>query len=272
MNKKLKRLNVELAETVTTIEEQKNALSKNLDCSVQLCLTTIETFYPILGSQARRAREICQTMCADMDLTAEEKRTLEIAALLHDIGLVGVPRKLIKRWQESPDTIDQAQRRLVEHHSVLGQELTSFAADLELVGATIRGHHERFDGTGFPDGLARDKIPRLARLLAVVVHFVESGTNDLEAIASVKLGSGTLFDPEAVRAFQRSLPKAPVSRKQREVLLVELLPGMVIANGIYTANGVLLIPNGQLLSRAFIDKLHNHDSISPIRQSLMIFC
>jgi response regulator RpfG family c-di-GMP phosphodiesterase len=272
MNRKLKLLNSEMARHVAQVEEQKEALSRNLDQSVQLCLTTIQMFYPLLGSQARRAYEICKTMAGDLDLTPDETRTLGIAALLHDIGLVGVPRKLIRRWQQAPDSLDIAERRLIEHHPVLGQELTSFADDLELVGATIRGHHERFDGNGFPDGLSSNRIPWLARLLSVVVHFVESGQSDKEAIASIKLGSGVAFDPEAVRAVMRSLPRAAMSRKQREVLLAELEPGMMIANGIHTANGVLLIPEGQLLSRAFIDKLENHNSISPIRQSLMIFC
>lgn len=272
MNKKLKKLNVELEGHVNKVEEQKDALARNLDQSVQLSLTTIQMFYPLLGGQARRAREICRAMAEDLSLSSEEARTLDVAAQLHDIGLVGVPRKLIRRWQEEPDSLDTAERRLIEHHPILGQELTSFADDLELVGATIRGHHERFDGTGFPDGLSQNRIPWLARLLAVVVAFVESGKSDGEAIAGIKLGSGTTFDPEAVRAVLRSLPKAVVSRKQREVLLAELEPGMMMANGIHTANGVLLIPEGQLLSQAFIDKLNNHNSISPIRQSLMIFC
>lgn len=272
MNGKLKKLNGQMQEHVAQVEEQKAALARNLDQSVQLCLTTIQMFYPLLGSQARRSHEICKTMAADLGLSAEETRTLGIAALLHDIGLVGVPRKLIRRWQENPDVLDTAERRLIEHHPILGQELTSFADDLELVGATIRGHHERFDGNGFPDGLSSTKIPWLARLLAVVVHFVDSGKNDKEAIASIKLGSGTMFDPEAVRAILRSLPRAAMSRKQREVLLAELQPGMIMANGIHTANGVLLIPEGQLLSQPFIEKLQNHNSISPIRQSLMIYC
>jgi len=272
MNKKLKQLNQQLEQHIAQVEEQKAALARNLDQSVQLCLTTIQMFYPLLGSQARRAHEICRTMAADLKLSSEETRTLEVAALLHDIGLVGVPRKLIRRWQQDPEHLDVAERRLIEHHPVLGQELTSFADDLELVGATIRGHHERFDGNGFPDGLSRDKIPWLARLLAVVVAFVEGGRTDKESIAAIKLGSGTAFDPEAVRAVLRSLPKASIPRKQREVLLAELEPGMVMANGIHTANGVLLIPEGQLLSQAFIEKLQNHNRISPIRQSLMIYC
>ena len=59
---------------------------------------------------------------------------------------------------------------------------------------------------------------------------------------------------------------------RREVLLSELTPGMVLAQGIYTENGVLLIPDGQRLTSAYIDKLLNYNRITPIAQSLLVYC
>ncbi|MCL5097843.1 MAG: two-component system response regulator, partial [Candidatus Omnitrophica bacterium] len=84
--------------------------------------------------------------------------------------------------------------------------------------------------------------------------------------------SGIAFDPDAVRAFLRSLPQAMVTRRQQEVLLCELRPGMVLAKEIYTANGMLLIPEGQVLNDLFIDKLRNHNRLIPITQSLLVYC
>jgi response regulator RpfG family c-di-GMP phosphodiesterase len=197
---------------------------------------------------------------------------LEISAWLHDIGLVGVPRHLIKRWDTEPDQLNEAELALIQQHPVLGQELAGFVHHLEAVGITIRAHHERFDGAGFPDRLAGEAIPWLARLLAVAVAYAESYQPSETTIETVRRGSGTAFDPEAVRAFLRSLPQAVVSRRQRMVLLSELTPGMVLAKGIYTANGILLMPDGQRLSEPYIDKLRNHNRINPISQSLMVFC
>jgi hypothetical protein len=88
----------------------------------------------------------------------------------------------------------------------------------------------------------------------------------------ISRGSTSDFDPEAVRAFLRSLPKTVVPGKQREVLLSDLRPGMVLAQGIYTATGLLLIPDGQRLTAPYIDKLLNHDRINPISQSLLVDC
>ncbi|MDX1950582.1 MAG: response regulator [Verrucomicrobiota bacterium] len=279
MNEKLTQLNQSLEEQVKRVAEQNqqlarlnDALEQNLNRSVELCLQTMQTFYPTLGSQAKRVYEICKTMAEQLSLPAEQRQTLEIAAWLHDIGLVGVPRHIIRRWQQDKNSLEEAERMLIEHHPILGQELASFAHHLKEVGTTIRSHHERFDGTGYPDKLAGEAIPWLGRLLAVAVHFSESPQDHQVVLDEIKLSSGSAFDPEAVRAFLRALPRASMPRKEREVLLSELRPGMVLAKGIYTANGLLLMPEGQQLSAPYIDKLLNHNRINPINQSLIVYC
>jgi hypothetical protein len=150
--------------------------------------------------------------------------------------------------------------------------LAGFVHRLQSVGSVIRSHHERFDGSGYPDGLKGAAIPWLSRLLAVAVAFAESQLGAKEAAESISQGSGSAFDPEAVRLFQRAAPKAVVPGKQREVMLSELTPGMVLAQGIYSENGVLLIPDGQRLTSTYIDKLLNYNRINPISQSLLVYC
>lgn len=279
MNEKLVQLNRDLEQNVARVAEQNEELSKlnealemNLSRSVELCIQTMQTFYPTLGNQARRAYEVCSSMAEVLNLPVEQRKVLEISAWLHDIGLIGVPRHLIRKWQQEPTELQEAERALIEHHPVLGQELAGFVHHLEGVGAIIRSHHERFDGQGYPDRLSGQSIPWLARLLAVAVSFAESQFEQDEAIQSIRLDSGTAFDPEAVRAFVRGIPRASVPRKEREVMLSELSPGMVLAKGIYTANGLLLIPEGQQLSATYIDKLLNHNRINPINQSLVVYC
>jgi response regulator RpfG family c-di-GMP phosphodiesterase len=279
MNEQLTHINRQLEQQLARVAEQKEelarlteALTTNLAHSVELSVQTMQTFYPTLGNQARRAYEVCRSMSEVLNLTSEQKQQLEIGAWLHDIGLIGVPRHLIRKWQTEPAELDDAERALIEHHPVLGQELACFVHHLGGVGDLIRWHHERFDGLGYPDRLSRDRIPWLARLLAVAVAFAESRFEQEEAIQSIRLASGTAFDPEAVRAFIRAIPKAAVPRKEKEVMLCELTPGMVVAKGIYTSNGLLLISEGQQLNATYIDKLLNHNRINPINQSLVVYC
>jgi response regulator RpfG family c-di-GMP phosphodiesterase len=272
-------MNQQLAAQLTQLDAQNRQLQvlnvtlhKNLDRSVQLCLKTMETFYPLLGQKARRVLAICQAMANSLNLPEDERRVLEIGSRLCDIGLVGVPRELIRKWQDTPEVLTEAERAIVELHPALGQELVAFVADLEAVGPTIRAHHERYDGEGYPDKLSGEQIPWLARLLAVAVAYADHPSNDDVALESIKTGSGKAFDPDAVRAFLRCLPQATVPRSQRSVLISELRPGMVVAQGIYTAFGVLLIPEGQTLAEPHINLVRNHSLISPITQSLLVYC
>lgn len=279
MNLRLNELNHSLEAQVARVAEQNEqllklnqALQTNLERSIQLCLHVMQTFYPTLGTQARRVFELCHAMAETLNLSAEEKQALEISAWLHDIGLVGVPRDVIRRWQQEPKSLNEPEWALIEQHPILGQELVRFVQQLETVGPVIRTHHEKYNGQGYPDKLAGEQIPWLGRLLAVAVSYAENPGEASAAVEAIQLGSGTAFDPEAVRAFLRIHPKTRIPRKERQVLLSELRPGMILAKGIYTANGLLLIPEGQPLSAPSIDKVLNHNRIQPISQSLVVYC
>jgi response regulator RpfG family c-di-GMP phosphodiesterase len=279
MNEQLVELNRSLEQQVQLVAHQNRqladmnvALEHNLVRSMELCVHTMQTFYPLLGNQSRRVFQLCKSIAQVLQLSEEERRVLESSALLHDIGLVGVPRQIIRHWQEDPHTLAQAERALIEQHPILGQELAAFGSGLEKVGEIIRAHHERYDGNGYPDQLVGENIPWLARLLAVAVAFASCRLTDADAIEKVKMDSGSAFDPEAVRAFLRAHLTAVIPRKERQVALTDLRPGMVLAQGIYTHNGMLLVPEGQRLNATFIEKVLNHNRIRPITQSLIVYC
>ena len=279
MNEKLAELNQSLEQQVAREALQNRdlatlnlALKQNLHQSVELCLKTMQTFYPGMGVQARMVFELCKAIADGLELPQDQREVLEISAWLHDIGLVGVPRRLIRLWQKAPEALSAAERATLQQHTILGQELVGFLHPLEGVGAVIRAHHERFDGKGYPDGLAGEEIPWLGRLLAVVANYVENDDEQKDALEMVRRGSGAAFDPEAVRAFCRFRPRAFVPKREREILLSEMSAGMVLAKGIYTANGLLLMPEGQILNEMFIDKLRNHNRVNPIKQSLIVYC
>lgn len=254
------------------LETLNRTLNQNLHRSVELCVKVLQTFYPSLGSHGRRVRLMCEKMAATLQLGAEERLTLDIAAQLHDIGLLGIPRDLIKKFHRFPSSLSEAERTLLRQHPVWGQELVGFIDKLSDVGKLIRSHHERFDGQGYPDQIAGSEIPWLARLLTAAITYVDIGKNEAETLTELKRLAGNALDPEAVRALLRAGPGDFVSRGQREVLLNELTPGMVLARGIYTANGMLLIPEGQKLSDIFISKLLSHHQVNPIKNTLLVYC
>ena len=279
MNEKLVLLNQTLQEQLAReatqlkqLEAANEALAKNLQQSVELCLRTMQTFYPTLGSQARRVFELTKAMAEVLNLNVADKQVLEISAWLHDIGLVGVSRQLIRKWDIDPESLTNAEKVLLEQHPILGQDLAAFVNPLQSVGLVIRAHHEKFDGSGYPDQLSAENIPWLARLLSVACAYAEGSEEPHLLLDRIQQQSGRHYDPKAVSALIKCLPRAEIPRRQRQVTLSKLVPGMVLANGIYTANGLLLIPDGQRLTGTYIDKLRNHNRINPISQNLLVYC
>ncbi len=279
MNEQLVDLNRSLEQQVKLVAQKNQqlaelnaALELNLNRSIEICVHAMQTFYPTLGNQARRVSQLCQSIAQILQLNAEDTRTLKTSAWLYDIGLVGVPRQIIKHWQEQPAKLDAAEKAVIEQHPILGQELAVFGSQLDQVGEIIRAHHECFDGSGYPDQLSGPNIPWLARLLAVAVAYASSPLPDAGAVDAIKAGAGTAFDPEAVRAFLRAQMVAVIPRKERQVMLADLRPGMLLAKGIYTYNGLLLVPEGRELNATNIEKVLNHNRIQPIVQSIVIYC
>jgi response regulator RpfG family c-di-GMP phosphodiesterase len=278
MNEQLVSLNQALESKISAEADQRRRLSEmnqalqlNLHHSVQLCLKVLQSFYPTLGTQARRVFGLCRAMADQLKLSEADRQTLELAAWLHDIGLVGTPRGLIRKWLQHPETLSQSEQAIIEQHPILGEELVDFVANLEQVGRVIRGHHEQFDGRGYPDRLAGKQIPRLSRLLAVAVAYAERQATHLEAVETLTLGSGWRFDPEAVQTLLRALPNASLPRQEREVPLSELRAGMTLAAGVKTPLGMLLVPEGQVLTDAQIEAIQNHHRHQPTAPGFLVY-
>ena len=271
LNEQLEAKLEELGAKKKALDAANAALQTNFDHSLELCYRIINTFYPLLGQHTKQVVEICQRMVESGHFSEEEERVLIASAWLHDIGLVGFERSLLHRFFSTPESLTDDDRKLLQQHSIYGQALATFVDQLTGVGETIRAHHERFDGGGYPDGLAGEMIPRTARCLAVAVHFVECGVPKDSAMQGILRQSGTAFDPEAVRLFLRSIPSSEVPRTMREVLVEELSPGMKLATGIYSPSGLLLMGEGQELNLPTIEKIKNHNLRTSVTQRLLVY-
>jgi HD-GYP domain-containing protein (c-di-GMP phosphodiesterase class II) len=215
--------------------------------------------------------EIADKMAESDRFTDNERRTLRTAAGLCDLGLIGVPREMLRAFRTHPDRLSEQERSMLHNHPIYSQTLATLVDDSVDVGETIRSHHERFDGFGFPDGLTDKSIPWTARCLAVAVGFVESGLDRKEAMDLVLSRSGSVYDPEAVRLFLKVMHLVQLPRQVREVLLDELRPDMILASGIYSPHGLLLIGENQPLDGQMISKIRSHNQMLPISQRLLVY-
>ncbi|RXK52978.1 response regulator [Oleiharenicola lentus] len=267
LEQKLKDLETER----TKLDAANHELSARYDSSLELCRRILTAYDPVLGGQAKTLVEFATKMGENEHFSAEERQALVSAAWMCDLGLIGISRELLRTFRQSPGSLTERERGTLQNHPVYSQTLAALVDPAPAIGAIIRGHHERFDGTGYPDGLVGKNIPWAARCLAVAVGYVESGLPKQAAIDQLLAKSGTHYDPEAVRLFLKVSNLVNLPRSVREILLDELEPGMVLATGIYSPHGLLLIGEGQLLGPATINKIRDHNQIAPISQRLLVY-
>jgi diguanylate cyclase (GGDEF)-like protein len=154
---------------------------------------------------ARRAKQVALAM----GIGAEEACQVELAATLHDIGKIGIPDSILRKpGRLSPDEWD-----LMRAHAAAGADIVLRFPGLDALAPMIRGHHERWDGAGYPDRLPGDSAPLGARIIAVVDAFgamtadrpYRKSAGREAAINEVRRCAGTQFDPRVVEAFERVL-------------------------------------------------------------------
>ena len=132
-------------------------------------------------------------------------RNLEFAALLHDVGKVAVPKSIINK----PGALDQHEWEIVRQHTIEGQRmLDRVGGFMREVGTIVRSHHERWDGSGYPDGLAGDAIPLEARIISccdawnamTTTRSYRAALSHDVAAHELRANAGTQFDPDIVTA------------------------------------------------------------------------
>jgi HD-GYP domain-containing protein (c-di-GMP phosphodiesterase class II) len=160
------------------------------------------------GSHSRHVVDLVVSVADDLRLGVSERRDAEFVALLHDVGKIRIPESIINK----PGPLTAEERTLMETHTVIGEEmLDRVGGMLGHVGHLVRSCHERWDGNGYPDKLAGEDIPRVARIVCACDAFSAMTTDrpyraartTEEALAELELCSGTHFDPLVVAALLR---------------------------------------------------------------------
>jgi len=154
---------------------------------------------------SEQVTEYALALAATLGLSDESQSVLRCAGLLHDLGKIGIPDRILRK----PGRLTAAEYEIVKGHSTLGETIIAALPDVEEIRAAVVSHHERFDGSGYPHGLRGSRIPLLGRILAVADAYsamtsdrpYRSGLTRKEAIAELQSCSGTQFDPEIVEAF-----------------------------------------------------------------------
>jgi HD-GYP domain-containing protein (c-di-GMP phosphodiesterase class II) len=180
-------------------------LERTYVSTIEALANALEAKDEYTSDHARAIAEMSLTVGRELGLQGEELKRLEISALFHDIGKIGVPSEIIRK----PSPLTAEERRIMNMHPEIGEQILAPVPFLQPIRPIIRACHERWDGKGYPDGLSGSDIPLEARIVFVCDAFHAMTTDrpyrdalpESEAIRRMKLSSGTQFDPRAVDAF-----------------------------------------------------------------------
>lgn len=160
---------------------------------------------PFMVGHSQHVANYAELIAGEMGLGEERVRAIRQAGLIHDIGKLGIPEAVLFK----PGKLDAADVAIMATHSANGAALVAETPSLAPFAPVVRHHHERFDGSGYPDGVAGRRIPLEARILAVADSTdamasdrpYRRGLAPSVVIEELKRGAGSQFDPEVVRAF-----------------------------------------------------------------------
>jgi response regulator RpfG family c-di-GMP phosphodiesterase len=256
LNTQLAEANAHLKDTIRTLTAQKNELLEmhdrmklNFEHSLDLVQRIVSVYLPRLGDETLEVVTLCERMTDISNLEKSERDCLLIAARIYNIGLIGMPRDLLEKARNHPSEMEESERNVMRSGVTSAQMLADYVDPTGRTGRIIRACRERWDGEGYPDGLAGEEIPVAARMLSVAVWYVESSLPRDDRLDEILHLDGTAFSFDAVQTFMKATRTVPTSpRNKKKAALSELKPGMMLAEGIYSPSGMLIIPEGQRIT------------------------
>jgi len=272
----IKRQNEELKSINQLLSEKINEIQESILCTIEMLSYILKTKNHKLPTNIEEIDRISLKVSHRLGLSKEETKTLCIAAKLNDLGNIGIDSGILNK----PEKLTLEERKEVEQHPVIGETILSFLKGFETVSRVIRHHHENYDGSGYPDGLYRDDIPVIARIIhlldvydALISHRPYRPAMEYLDVKKILLaGKGKKYDPEILDIFIEVLEGREEESGSDiiEIAVNELKEGMVLASDIKTERGLLLIPRGEVIQRSHISKIENFQKTDSVATKISI--
>jgi ribonuclease P protein subunit RPR2 len=203
--RQLERYAADLRETFKEERARSLELRRSYMATVRALSNAVERRDAYTGKHAERVAAYALEIARALGISLSENAEIEFGFLLHDIGKVAIPDAILYK----PGTLSDKERALMEQHPVIGAQIVSAIEFLGAAAEVVRSHHERWDGTGYPDGLAGERIPLAARVFSVA-DVLDALTTErpyrpassFKAAREMITGeAGRQFDPQVVQAF-----------------------------------------------------------------------
>ena len=208
-----RRRSEQLEETLVSLRDAHSEIESAYTHTIQALALALEAKDSYTAGHSRRVSRFAYLLARRLGLSHEKCEDIRGGALMHDIGKIGVPERVLLK----PERLSEEEVQLIQMHPVIGAQILEPVRSLRRYVPALRHHHERWDGKGYPDGLSGEAIPIEARITLIADTF-DAITSDrpyrpckpLElAIDQFTRFAGTQFDPECVRVFLEILREEP---------------------------------------------------------------
>lgn len=183
---------------------------------IDTMMSTIEAKDTYTRGHSERVSSYAMAIADEMKLHKDVKRLLMISALCHDIGKIGIPDAILKK----ASLLSSEEYAEMKLHPTIGSNIISHLPNAQKIVSGVKYHHEKWDGTGYPEGLAGEDIPFFGRIVALADVFDAmvsgrsySGFMDQQDAVERLMNEAELFDPEVLKAFFRACEKGTISLK-----------------------------------------------------------
>jgi putative nucleotidyltransferase with HDIG domain len=254
-------------------------LKMNFEKSIASFASLLELRDKETKNHSRNVAKLSENMAKKMRLSVQEVDTIKIAALLHDIGKIGMSDKLLNM-----NAIGINLDGIIEYrnHPIRGQAAIDSIEDLREAGILIRSHHENYDGSGYPDKLQGGEIPVGSRIIAMADKFdhllrKQQGDRTIEIpLDEIKSGLIKKFDSSlfpfleiAAKEFYRKFSEEVIVTEM-EIRPKDMQEGMVVSKDVKSGTGILLLCEGETLDQVKINAITRYYKIDPPNRGIYV--
>jgi response regulator RpfG family c-di-GMP phosphodiesterase len=253
------------------ITAERELLENTVRGSIKVLGNILSMISPLAFSCSTRISKIARGIAVRLNI--EKEWEVEIAAVLSQIGCVTIPGEILEKKYRG-ELLSKDEKKLFLEHPQAGRRLLSNIPRLEGIAEAIAYQGKQYDGGGVPiDNKKRTDIPLIARILKVVLDFdamVTSGKSEIQALSEMKKNSGW-YDPVVLEVLTTEVVSIikEVYVKQ-EIMLKDIVPGMVLADDIKTNKDVLLIQKGNEITEVMKKRLLNINNVNSIVEPIKI--
>jgi HD-GYP domain-containing protein (c-di-GMP phosphodiesterase class II) len=270
------RLYQDLEEKHTLLVKANQKLRKSYYRTILMGFDLISLHDEFLAGHCKRISHYSGILADALDIDKNTKRNTKLAGLLHDVGLIGIPRNILLTILSGTERSEEKLAIYRQHSNVNVRPLTS-SEEFRHITYIISAHHENMDGSGFPKGLKGSEIPIESRIIAIVdvydnVKQISSTVTEPEMIfEKMEMDGGSKYDMRIFHTFKKMILKEDPFHNTIHIGLEELTPGAILAKEIAPKNGIKLLGADTVLREDHIESIRNFASHTELNLPVGIY-